>query len=176
MKRIVVLALIVAVAVGGCSSTGSSRTTVSRTTVSHIAVPSSADKLVCSNDAVSDISASLGVGVTEPLAPTWSGGVYSCRYVFSAGVMVLSVTDHPDAAAATAAFTSGQPADAMTIPAVGQQAYSLANGSAVVRKDAFVLTIDVSSLPATFGVPPHPRNIDAITVADTILACWTQDQ
>ena len=169
MKRIVVLALIAAVAVSGCSSH-------SGTAAKHTAVPSSADKLVCSNDAVSDISASLGVGVTEPVAPTWSGGVYSCRYVFSAGVMSLSVTDHPDVATATAAFTSGQPADAVTIPAVGQQAYARSDGSAVVRKDAFVLTIDVSGLPDTFGVPPHPRNIDAITVADAVLACWTQDQ
>jgi hypothetical protein len=43
-----------------------------------------------------------------------------------------------------------------------------------VRKDAEVMRVDVGGLPATFGVPAHPRSIDAITVANVILDCWTE--
>jgi hypothetical protein len=43
--------------------------------------------------------------------------------------MVLSVTDHPDPATATASVTSTQPAGAVTLPGVGQQAYAEADGT-----------------------------------------------
>jgi hypothetical protein len=170
MKPIAVVALATALALSGCASSG----TASKNAATG-SVPSAAARLVCSNDTVSDISVALGVGVTKPLAPTWADNTYTCDYVFAAGVMVLSVTDHPDSSAATVAFTAGQPAGAAAVPGVGQQAYADPAGDMVLRKDASILTVDVSGLPATFGVPPHPRNVDAITVADTVLACWTED-
>jgi hypothetical protein len=172
MKRSAVISLAAVLAVAGCGGTPTSR----NANASSVSAPSAAAKLACSADAVSDVATSLGVGVTKPLAPTWADHTYTCRYVFTDGVMVLSVTDHPDASTATAAFTSHQPTGAVSVPGVGQAAYARPDGSAVIRKDASVLTVDVSGLPATFGVPPHPRNIDALTVADAILACWTEDQ
>jgi hypothetical protein len=167
MKKLAMVAVGSTLALAACTHGG---------TVSHAPVPSAAAKLACSNDAVGDITTNLGVGVTSPVTPTWSHNIYSCRYVFTGGIMVLSVEDHPDANAATTAFTSGEPSGATVVPGLGQQAYARADGSAVIRKDASVLTVDVSGLPATFGVPPHPRNIDALTVADAVLACWTEDQ
>jgi hypothetical protein len=167
-SKLATVALASALAVAGCAHHPG--------TVAHADVPSSAAKLVCTADAVGDITTNLGVGVTAPMAPTWSNHVYSCRYVFAAGVMVLSVEDHPDATAATTAFASGEPSGATVVPGLGQQAYARADGSAVILKDSSILTVDVSGLPAMFGVPPHPRNIDALTVADAVLTCWTQDQ
>ncbi len=167
MKKLALVALASALALAACAHGG---------TADQASVPSAAAKLVCSSDAVGDVATSLGIGVTTPVTSTWSHSVYSCRYVFVAGVMVLSVEDHPDSASATTAFMSGEPSGATVVPGLGQQAYARADGSAVVRKDASVLTVDVSGLPATFGVPPHPRNINAITVAGAILACWTEDQ
>jgi len=167
MKRFAVVALVATFVLAGCSH--------SSTPASSAPVPSAAAKLACSADAVSDVASGLGVGVISPVKPSWAKRVYTCRYVFTAGVIVLSVADLPDADAATSAFTTGEPSGAVAVPGLGQQAYARVDGSAVVRKDASVLTVDVSGLPTTFGVPPHPRNIDAITVADAILACWIED-
>jgi len=135
--------------------------------------PSSAAQIACSDEAVDDIETALGVEAA-PLTPTWAAPTLSCRYVYPAGVMVVSVTDNVSPDAATTAFTAGRPAGAVTIPAVGQDAYARPDGSAVVRKDAQILTVDVSGLPASFGAPPHPRNIQAIDIALVILACWTE--
>jgi hypothetical protein len=136
--------------------------------------PSPQARLACGPDAENEVVTALGVGPTQPLAPTWTDGVYTCRYVFANGVMVISIEDHPDAGTALAAFTKGQ-GEAEAVPAVGQHAYARSTGTLVVHKDDQILTVDVSAMPATFGMPPHPRNIDAITVADAILACWTED-
>jgi hypothetical protein len=167
MTRFAVVTVALLLTLAGCAHGG---------TAGSAPVPSAAAKLACSSDAAGDISASLGIGITQPLAPVWSQHTYTCRYVFTGGIMVLSVEDHPDATAATSAFASGEPSGAIVVPGLGQQAYARADGSAVIRKDASVLTVDVSGLPATFGVPPHPRNIDAILVATAVLACWTEDQ
>ncbi|HEY1486113.1 MAG TPA: hypothetical protein VGF84_08405 [Micromonosporaceae bacterium] len=167
MKRVALTALAVVLAVAGCGRDG--------TATAQAAVPSSAARLACSADALGDITTGLGVGVTKPLAPRWAEHTYTCSYVFADGTMVLSVTDNADATTALAALAAHRPTNAVTVPGLGQQAYAVPDGTTVVRKDASILTVDVTGLPATFGVPPHPRNIDAITVAETILSCWTED-
>jgi hypothetical protein len=167
MKRVAATALAVVLAVGGCGRGGTGN--------SRASVPSPAARLVCSADALNDISTGLGVGVTKPLVPRWAQNTYTCDYVFVVGTMVLSVADSASATAAIAALAAHRPADAVTVPGLGQQAYANPDGTTVVRKDASILTVDVSGLPAMFGVPSHPRNIDAITVAETILSCWTED-
>jgi len=169
MRTFVVVAVLALVALGGCADDNSWGTAAP----AH--VPSAAARLACGTDAASDITTSLGVGVTAPVRPVSAGSRTSCEFVFAAGTMMLSVADHPSAAAASAAFARSRPPGAAAVPGLGQQAYALDDGTTVVRKDASVLTVDVSGLPATFGVPPHPRNLDAITVAGTVLACWTED-
>jgi hypothetical protein len=139
----------------------------------HAVQPSGAARIACGDEAFSDVADALGL-TAAPLAPTWTAPTYSCRYVYPTGVMVVSVTDNASPAAATTAFTAGRPSDAATIPAVGQDAYARADGSAVVRKDSQILTVDVSGLPDPFGSPPHPRNIQAIDIALVILECWTE--
>ena len=43
----------------------------------------------------------------------------------------------------------------------------------VVRKDYKILLIDVTKLPAKFGVPSDVRGNVAINVAEAIMGCWT---
>jgi hypothetical protein len=62
-----------------------------------------------------------------------------------------------------------------TVRNLGQGAFQTDNGSAVVRKDWKILTVDISGLPAQFGKPPTSRGDVAVTVADLILACWAGD-
>ncbi len=172
-RTLIATLVLVALTITGCS-TGTHAAGNTSGSNESANQPSPQARLACGLDAESDVVTALGVGPTQPLAPTWVNGVYSCRYVFANGVMVLSVEDHPNPTTALAAFTKSQ-GTAETVPAVGQHAYALATGTLVVHKDDQVMTIDVSGMPPTFGMPPHPRNIDAITVADAILACWTED-
>ena len=62
-----------------------------------------------------------------------------------------------------------------TLANLGQGAFQVTNGSVVVRKDWKVLLVDVTGLPAQFGVPPTSSRAVAVTVADVILACWAGD-
>ena len=57
----------------------------------------------------------------------------------------------------------------------GKGAFSETDGSVVVRKDWKVLTVDITGLPAQFGVPPTSSGDIAVTVADVILGCWAGD-
>jgi len=47
------------------------------------------------------------------------------------------------------------------------------DGSVVVRKDWKVLYVDVSHLPPQFGQPPQAAPDAALSVAATILSCWS---
>lgn len=172
MRRDVVTSLILAGVLGlaGCTSSAHSDSSSSTTANG----PSEAAKIACSDEAEGDVTKAIGVELSEQLETTWANGVYSCRWVYPDGTMTISVADNADSAVATNAFLAGREADTVDVPAVGQAAYARSDGSLVVRKDSQILTIDVSGLPAVFGAPSHPRNIDAITVAMTILACWEE--
>jgi hypothetical protein len=58
---------------------------------------------------------------------------------------------------------------------LGQAAFTTTDGSVVVRKDWKVLLVDISGLPAQFGVPPTTKSDIADTVSDVILGCWAGD-
>ena len=63
--------------------------------------------------------------------------------------------------------------DPLAPMSLGQGAFTTKNLSAVVRKDYKVLTVDISKLPAHFGVPPDSRADVALNTAATIMGCWT---
>ena len=73
------------------------------------------------------------------------------------------------------AWLGRQHGETATVRNLGQGAFQTDNGSAVVRKDWKILTVDISGLPAQFGKPPTSRGDVAVTVADLILACWAGD-
>jgi hypothetical protein len=85
------------------------------------------------------------------------------------------VKEVADSAQTTAYFDSlaAKLGKTKEIAGLGQGAFQVRDGSVVVRKDFKILLIDVTKLPAQFGVPPASRGDVAINVAETIMGCWT---
>jgi hypothetical protein len=179
--------MLVLAACGGSSNKSETTTTTtaavgSSPTTVHVAEPVSANpsksaKMICEPEAQKDIyESATGVKTTSITTPSWTDHVYSCTYVYPGGVKIaLSVKELSNEAETTAYFNSL--ATSMNkkkdIPGLGQGAFQTGDGSMVVRKDYKVLTIDVSKLPQTFGVPAASRGDVAINVGATIMGCWT---
>jgi hypothetical protein len=172
---------------GSSSNSGSPGTSSSPTTsggsgtTEHVARlasnnPSVSAKMICESEAADDIyDQATGVKTIKPFKPTWVDHVYSCAYVYPNGaVMRLSVKELSSDAETTAYFDSlaQKLGKAKDRPEVGK-AFTTRNGSLVVRKDYKVLLVDVSKLPASFGVPADPREDVAVNVGVTIMGCWT---
>jgi hypothetical protein len=131
--------------------------------------------MICTPEAQADIAGALGVQTRQPPVPTWVDHLYSCRYEYPTGVMVLSVKELPDAAATTAYFTAirDKYPGGGTVPGLGDAAYLAPIGSALVRKDTKVLWVDVAGLPGQLGTPPVSRADAAYRVAAVVMGCWT---
>ncbi|MEV6012062.1 hypothetical protein AB0M29_35330 [Streptomyces sp. NPDC051976] len=166
--------LLLAVGCGASdTSQAPSRSTSSSPDTAAATGPSKAAALVCSYEAAEDIEGALGVSTTEPPKAVWSDHVNSCSYRYPSGTIRLSVEDLPDASAVTASFSAAQAAErASPLPGMGEQAFSVADGSVFVRKDLTVLHVDVSALPARLGT--RTRSQVARTVATTVLICWKE--
>ncbi len=175
-----------ALAAAGCgsSSPGSSPTEAAsghaetlRAPLPAGRIPSPIATMVCRAKAAHEISETLGVKPVRLSTPTWVDHLYSCNYVYRTGVMTLSVKELSSWAQTLAYYHSlgKQFGNTATLPNLGQGAFSETDGSVVVRKDWKVLTVDVSGLPAQFGVPPTSSGDVAVTVADVILGCWDGD-
>jgi len=178
------LALVLAAAACGGSSKGSTATTSGSTTPGstvHVAkvatnVPSESAKMICSAEALRDINEVIGIKATIPKQPTWINHVYSCDYVYPDGSkMTLSVKEMSNPAETTAYFDSRAQklGKVQELQGLAQGAFTTKDGSVVTRKDYKVMTVDVSHLPAKFGVPPDTRTNNAINAAFTIMNCWT---
>jgi hypothetical protein len=132
--------------------------------------------MICAEEAQQDIAEALGVRTSQPVTPNWSDHVYSCRYVYPTGVMVLSVKELADDPAAVTYYAglSNQPGQ-VTLQDLGDAAFANQDGSVVTRKDRMVLTVDVHAMPATFGQPTKSRGFAAYNVAQVIMGCWVGD-
>jgi hypothetical protein len=171
-------------ACGGSSKPSSSPTTPAGATTTapgHVAkpvanVPSVSAKMICEPEAANDIyQSATGVKTIAPFKPTWVDHVYSCDYVYPGGAkMTLAVKEVSNDAETTAYFDSLATKLGKTDKAVGvPNAFQVRDGSVVVRKDFKVLLVDVTKLPASFGVPAASKGDVAINVAATIMGCWT---
>ena len=162
--------------VAGCASARPATGGTPTPAAAGAAGPSAAARIVCADEAQEDISGALGTDTTEPVSPTWKDRLYSCRYVYRDGSMLLSVKDLPDTAATRAWFDGLKQAapGATPLTGLGDAAFAEPDGTVVLRKDATVLTVDVSALPASFGKPVRPRASAAKTVATTVLICWRE--
>jgi hypothetical protein len=185
---VLAIVAVAVVACGSASSTTPPSTTASPTTVTKSAVadaaplpagtsPSEISKMVCQAKAEGELAEVLGVKTVRVDTPTWVDHLYTCHYVYSNGVMTLSIKELSSWSQTLAYFnmlgrTLG---DTGSIGNLGQGAFTTKSGSVVVRKDWKVLLVDVSALPAQFGVPLSPRRDIAITIADVILGCWAGD-
>ena len=169
------LALILALAACGSSGGGSPPTTT-RVPLAAGTTPSEISKMVCSNKAQQELASPLGVsaGVTTP---TWTDQLYACTYRYTDGSFTLSIKElsswpetygYFDGLGRTLGNTGA-------VKGLGQGAFTTGDGSIVVRKDWKVLLVDISGLPAQFGVPATSRGDVAFTIADVILGCWAGD-
>ena len=144
------------------------------------AAPSASAKMICAAEAQAELAAILGVHTTQPVVPTWTDHIYSCRYTYNNALMVLSVKELSNKTETDSYFTSlahrlGQTQRLWTL---GQGAFTTKNLSVVVRKDYKVLLVDISGLPAQFGAPPYSRYSRgdiALITAESIMGCWTGD-
>jgi hypothetical protein len=142
------------------------------------AKPSASAKMICAPKTQTELAAVLGVHTTQPVVPTWTDHLYSCRYTYHNSFMVLSVKELSNKTQTDAYFTSlahrlGQ---SQRISLLDRGAFfTTKNRSAVVRKDYKVLLVNISGLPAQFGAPPYTRADIAVKVAATIMGCWTGD-
>jgi hypothetical protein len=167
----------VPVLLAGCGSSSKADPAVTTTTLEVAGPnPSVSAKMIC-GEAKEDIAQqAIGLDTVKPLAPTWSDHVYSCRYLYKGGAaMTLSVKEMSSVDETSAYF------DAMgdrlgrggKLAGIGEAAYETRDGSVVTRKDYRVLLVDVSKLPAQFGLPARTRGDVALAVATTIMECWT---
>jgi hypothetical protein len=141
------------------------------------ATPSASAKMICAPEAQAELAAILGVHTTQPVVPTWVSHTYSCKYTYHNAGFAVSVKELSNQAETDAYFTSlaqglGQTQRLWTL---GQGAFITKNHSVVVRKDYKVLLVNITGLPAQFGVPPYSRGDIALIVAETIMNCWTGD-
>jgi hypothetical protein len=178
--RLIVSALALVLAVGGAGCASSAKAGPPAVTPTTIEVagpnPSVSAQMVC-GEAKTAVAAAVGVDTARPLAPKWSRAIhlYSCVYAYGAGKqMTLSVKEMSSPAETTAYFDRlGKTLHRTKDVALGEGAFSTRDGSIVVRKDYRVMLVDVSRLPAQFGIPAKTRTGFAILVASAIMQCWT---
>ena len=125
--------------------------------------PSASAQMICAKEAQSDIAASVGLEPSNVTKPSWNAAehIYSCDYDYGIGGRIaLSVKELSSTAETTSYFDTlggrlgrGRGLD------IAQGSFPTNNGSFVVRKDYKVLLIDVSDLPAQFGVPPTSQRV-----------------
>jgi mevalonate pyrophosphate decarboxylase len=139
------------------------------------AAPSESAKMICEPEAADEIAAALGVRASQPPSATWADQVYSCRYTYAVGTMVLSIKELSDEADTTAYYTAAQNSlpSHTAILVLGQNGFVGPDGTTYVRKDFKVLRVDVSMLPDPFGKPPASHSDAAFLVAAVIMSCWT---
>ena len=138
--------------------------------------PSEVSKMVCQPKAQSELAVVLGIRAVVQ-TPTWVGHLYTCRYQYPAGAMVLSVKELSSWGQTKGYFAmlGRQLGDTGPLGNLGQGAFTTTDGSVVVRKDWKVLLVDISGLPDQFGVPLTAKGDIADTVSDVILGCWAGD-
>jgi len=164
--------------VGGCAGGLYDPAPAPAPTVAAVAAtgPSVSARMVCADEAQSDITLALGVAARVE-TPTWADRLYSCRYDYAGGSFVMSVKDLADEQETTRYYESlaATLGRTRTLAALGEGAFVTPNGSVVARKDFKVLLVDDSALPARLAnTTATPANV-ALLVAKTIMGCWEGD-
>ena len=137
--------------------------------------PSSAARMICTDETRDNIATVLAVPPDPKPASTWSGGTYTCTYRLPMGAIVLSVHESADVATA-AAYTAGvrkAMPTATDLAGLTQTAFGTPDGVVVLRKDNDTLRVDTSALrPRSDRLYAH-RAAFAYEIAAVIMGCWT---
>jgi hypothetical protein len=138
--------------------------------------PSKSAKMVCEPEAREDIAATVGVKETSVTPPVWvrAQHLYSCTYVYPTGRVTINVKELVGEKTTTAYFDSVKRkyGTIQELIGLGQGAWVLKNNDVLVRKDYKVLLVDVTGLPAKFGVSMTPSDVGT-NFAVAIMGCWT---
>ena len=159
-----------------CGSNGDSSEVALPAGVVGDAAPSEQAGSICSGMVRDAAEIALDEPVQGRQRAERSGDVYSCRYEFDDGMLELAVED------------SGSPADALLsverlaagpdvaerISGLGAGGFEKADGSIVLAKDEFVLTIDVTRLPETTMRGMNLRRVGHFSgiAAAAVMDCW----
>jgi hypothetical protein len=178
--RLALVSVVAALGLSACASSSPTANAPSTSTApsraSTVSVISAATRMVCGADGQEDLSSTLGAKTTRPVVARWIDNEYSCVYGYAEGTMRLAVKQLPDEPTTRRYFETlvTRLGKRQALQGLGDGAFTTTNNSVVVRKDTKVLTVDVQNLPAKFGNPADtPANV-AISVAATIMGCWTE--
>jgi hypothetical protein len=125
--------------------------------------------MLCQAEVRQELAQALGLDAAGQ--STWTSPVYTCRYDYPAGALILTMRDLADPEAYLASRRNAGSAD---VPGLGVPAFARPDSILVVRRDNSVLEVDVSALPDPVGDPPRPRRDVAVAVAGIILHCWVE--
>jgi hypothetical protein len=125
---------------------------------------------VCEPMVRESVPAVVGVPVVGEPVSSVRGDTFSCRYGFDGGALDLSVRDMHTLGQAREYFGEVERSEAVreVLPGLAEGGFSRSDGSVVAKKDAMILTVDVTDLPPT-GV--ERANV-GIEVAAAVLGCW----
>jgi hypothetical protein len=176
MLSVAFVPLVLLVSACGSSAPPAATTTADVRPLPAGRLPSPIALMVCQRKVHGEINEVLGVSATVS-GRTWVDHKYSCRYGYPDGSFELSVKELSSWPQTLDYFhgLGTQLGETETLAGLGQGAFRTSGGDVVVRKDWKVLLVDVSGLPAEFGVPPTNATDVAYTVADVILGCWAGD-
>jgi len=178
VRRCLLFVVVAIAALGTASCAGTPTAARTSTTVPLPAgrLPSEISKMVCQPKAQGELAEVLGVKAVVA-TPTWVDHLYTCRYQYPDGTMVLSIKELSSWPQTKGyyAMLGNQLGNIGPLGNHGQGAFTTGDGSVVVRKDWKVLLVDISGLPAQFGVPTTSKADVADTVSDVILGCWAGD-
>jgi hypothetical protein len=135
--------------------------------------PGPAAREVCEPMVRDAVPGSVGLPLTGEPVSTVRGDTYTCTYAFEGGGIDLSVRDLHTISQARRYFRDlqGKQGVADALSGLAEGGFTKADGSVVAKKDAMVLTVDVTALPPT----QVDRSGIAIDLAATVLGCWTGD-
>lgn len=141
--------------------------------------PSDAALMVCGNQPKERLRSILDLESNPHTIDNWADSTFTCTYHLAEGDLVISVQEAKNKATALTYFDAMQALakDAKPLEGLanlGFPAYETADGSAVFQKDAFVLHVDATDLPANLGPESITRNALAYQLSTTILACWIE--
>jgi len=155
-------------ACGGSSTSSSGGDAIAHGSARRGAGP--ATREVCDEMVRDSVPSTVGMPlVGEPVSAV-RGDTFTCRYAFDGGTLDLSVRDMHTLRQAREYFREIKRGEAVkdVLPGLAEGGFTKADGSVVAKKDAMILTVDVTALPPT-RVDPSGVGID---VAATVLGCW----
>jgi hypothetical protein len=174
-SRLIVCAAVL-LTLAQCSSSSVAHPTAPTTSlvVTYGAQPTASAMMVCGSEGQTALNAAFKVTALRVTTPTWVDHLYGCTYQYPVGSFTISVKELPNIPTTVDYFTSlkAKYTIAQQI-ALGQDGFTTTDGTSIVRKDNKVLVVDVANLPAQFGAPPQSPTQASVTIAATLLGCWT---